>query len=99
MGWLGYRERRGGLTVASSVTVETAVSVTVMTDAVAVERKQLQALLMRSLLDLHCDRMLSAGALLMAEALLTKEMVGARFWKATEAEPVVLRWNRFVSQP
>ncbi len=81
----------GGLTVASSTTVETADSVTVTVDVVAVDKKQLQALLIRPSLDEHCDTMSSAGT--------TAEMVGARFWNTVVGEPVVLQWWLLVDFP
>ena len=53
--------------------METVVAMTVTVDVVAVDRKQLQALLMRESIDEHKETILSAG-------LAAERRVGARFW-------------------
>lgn len=70
--------------------METAVSVTVTVDAMAVDRKQLQALLMRALLDEHSETMASAESGDDVDAGSAVERVGVRFRYNVLAMPPVL---------
>jgi hypothetical protein len=70
--------------------VERGVSVTVTVEVVAVDRKQLQALLMRALLDEHSERMASAESGDDVGAESAVERVGVRFRYTVLAMPSVL---------
>ena len=81
-------------TLASTTAVETAVSVTVTVEPVAVDRKQLQTLLMQTSVEKQLEKMASAGS---SEAVVSGTsidvMVGARFKKMVETSLPVLLWR------
>ena len=70
--------------------METAVSTTVTVDKVAVDMKQLQALLMRSSLDEHFETMASTGSGEEAGSRSIAVMVGDRFRNTVETSLPVL---------
>ena len=70
--------------------METAVSTTVTVDKVAVDMKQLQALLMRSSLDEHFETMASTGLGEEVGSRSIAVMVGDRFRNTVETSLPVL---------
>lgn len=68
---LPKKSRRTARTLDSTTAVEKVVEKTVMVDGVAMDKKQLQALLMRESLDEHSDTIVPTGS--------AAERVAARF--------------------